>query len=353
MIINFTKTKIHTANDLIDSCTYFFIDFTQKGYEELLVYLHEDFCCGVYFLLEFPFSKSCKCPLDYFNSNCDEEITNSLSCFASNNKTYSHKDFTQIKINQINETQEWSLLTCSTDLNAINYFAKNGFDPLFYPCILTGMNKLQTKSLQINGTLEEKAMWLHKQYGLGVDVILKHLNLSNENNPLIPPSCIIKNITKEMVCQYLELEVPLCHPNMYPFLKLEKTHMIVDGKIQHIETVDLFMEIWVKIKLQSIVPEIEKEKNDYEKQEFIYQFLLLITDHIQLVWFVWATKDERHKWISDNITSRAIETIEELKLVDIATIAATVLRHEGIKTKEKRDYRWFTVKDYYINKLKQ
>jgi hypothetical protein len=351
-MINFTKTEI-TTTDLHETNTYLVIDYTPNGYKQLWSYIQEDFFCGTYFVLKFPFSKSFNNPVDYFNSNSDEEITYSIDCFE--NKTYCHADFTHVKINQIIDSPMFTSLTSNEDLNTIYYFAKYGFTPLFYPCVFSGHSKLQQKSLLINGTLEERAVALHKMYGIGVSDVLGNLKNMKIETGLLPPSCILKNITNEMVCQYLELNIPFCHPNMYPFLKLETNTLIVDGQIKHIETVDEFMSIWVGLKLKSLIPDIEKEKAEMENQQFIYQFLLSITDSTHFVWFVWATPDERKEWISDNITSRAIGIINGIKLGDIAMIAERVLRHEGVvkEIDNKRDYRGHTAKDYFINKLKQ
>jgi hypothetical protein len=352
MIINFTKHEIKTSG-LYDNNTYFIVDYTPNGYKQLLSYVKEDFFCGTYFVLRFPFSKSFDNPVDYFNANSDEQITPLVDFFYSEHAIYTHENFRAIKITQLTDCSIFPLVY-EEDTNTFFYFAKYGFAPLFYPCVFTGHNKLQQKSLLIDGTDEEKAIALHKSFYVGVAEALSAIKSMNPSVGLLPPPNAIKNLTKEMMCQYIELKIPFCHPNMYPFLKLETNVFIRDGKITLVETVDEFMGIWLPLKLASLVPEVQKEKTENEHKEFIYKFLLAITDSTLFVWFVWAPENERNNWVTDNISERAIDVINNIKLGEIAKIAEGVLRHEGVKPERNiMDFKVCKMTDYYINKLKQ
>ena len=351
MIINFTKHEIKTTG-LHENSTYFIVDFTPDGYKQLLSYIQEDFFCGTYFVLRFPFSKSFNNPVDYFNANSNEQITPLVEFFCLND-TYSHESFTMMKITQIKDTSIFPLVY-EEDTNTLFYFAKYGFAPLFYPDVFTGYNSLQQKSLLLDGNNNEKAVALHKLYYVSVKEALDELTKMHPQGGLLPSPNIIKNLTKEMMRQYIELNIPFCHPNMYPFLRLETNIFAKDGKITLVETVDEFMKIWLPLKLASLVPEVEKEKTEIEHNEFIYKFLLAITDSTLFVWFVWAPEDERNKWVSDNISERAVDVINNIKLGDIARIAEGVLRHEGVKPERNNmDFKIYKITDYYINKLKQ
>jgi hypothetical protein len=156
-----------------------------------------------------------------------------------------------------------------------------------------------------------------------------------------------------MMCQYMELNIPMCHPNMYPFLKLETNIMIMgDGKIGEVKTTDEFLTMWVNWKLETLAPFVELEQTEKQNKEYLYKFLLSITDSAHFVWFVWAPQDERDAWVAANISENAIDVINNMKMGDIPKLAEAVLRHEGRKEIEI-GYVVYKISDYYIKKLRQ